>query len=85
MSPENERFLRELVEKRQFPSFDAALEAAVGFARREYEKDIAELRAKLDEALRDIEEGRVVELDLEDVKRRGRDRWEAKQKRAEAG
>ena len=85
MSPENERFLRELVEHGRFPTFDAALDAVVGFARREYDKNTAELRAELEQALRDVEEGRVVSLDMEDVKRRGRERREAKRERVEAG
>jgi Arc/MetJ-type ribon-helix-helix transcriptional regulator len=85
MSPENDRFLKQLVEHGRFPSYDAALEAAVGFARREYEKGLAELRAKVDSGLRDIEEGRYGPLDMEKLKRAARERWEAERKRAEAG
>jgi Arc/MetJ-type ribon-helix-helix transcriptional regulator len=85
MSPENERFLKQLVEHDRFPTMDAALDAAVGFARREYEKDITKLRAELESALRDIDEGRAGPLDVDEFKRRGRERWEARRKRAEAG
>lgn len=85
MSPENERFLSELVAQGHFPSVDAAIDAAVGFGRRTYEKQAAEFKAKIAEGLKDLDEGRVAPLDMEKLKRELRDRWETGQRRAEAG
>ena len=82
MSPENEAFLNELVEHGRFPDLDAALDAAVGFARREHEKDIAKLRAKVQVALDASARGESRPLDIEDIKRRGMERLKARQERA---
>lgn len=85
MSPENERFLKQLVEYKRFPSFETALDAAVSFARCEYEKDIAALRAKIEVGLKDIEEGRVDPLDIAELKRKLKAKREDEPVRAEAG
>ena len=85
MSPENERFLKELVEHGRYPSFDAALDAAVRFARIEYEKDMAALREKVNEGIWQVDAGQARPMDIQKLKRELREHWEAKQKRAEVG
>ena len=71
--------LEKLLAQGQFQSAEEAVEQALNF----YETcqpTIESLRAKIQEGMDDIAAGRVSELDIEDVKRRGRERLAAKQK-----
>ena len=68
MSPENEQFLRQLVEYKRFPSYEAALDAAVRYYREEYTKAVEELREKVREGLDSLERDGGRPLDIEKMK-----------------
>lgn len=68
MSPENERFLRELVEHNRFPDFEAALDAVVRFYRQEYKAAVEDLRGKVQEGLDSLDRDGGKPLDMQKLK-----------------
>jgi len=68
MSPENERFLKELVEHGRFPSLDAALDAAVGVYREEYERAVDDLRTKVQAGFDSLDRHGGKPLDIQKLK-----------------
>ena len=78
MSPENERFLRQLVEFGRFSTFEAALNAAVGHYREEYDRAVEVLRGKVQEGLDSLEREGARPFDLQKLKERLRQDLEAR-------
>ena len=73
--PEFSSVIRESIESGRVRSEDEVVAEALRLLQR-HEQKLAALRADLQVGLDDIAAGRVMELDLEDIKRRGRERLE---------
>ncbi len=68
MSPENERFLRQLVEHKRFADFDAAVDAAVRYYRDEYENAVEDMRMKVQEGFDSLDRDGAKPLDMQKLK-----------------
>jgi antitoxin ParD1/3/4 len=71
--PEFTSFIRESIESGRFRSEDEVVSEALRLLQR-HEQKLAALRADLQVGLDEIAAGKVMELDVEDIKRRGRKR-----------
>jgi antitoxin ParD1/3/4 len=83
LSPDVQRYLDGLVSSGRYRSIDDAVNDLISVVRSEEElseRDVEELRAEIDEGLRDVDAGRVAEWDLDDLKPRVRERLESEKR-----